>query len=65
MAGVAPGKMDRDPFRFLGVSDAEAPPEQVRGDKMTVRKRSASTLEQREIEIHAERPVSEADGGGV
>ena len=65
MAGAPPGKMERDPFRFLGVSDAEAPPEQVRGDKMTVRKRSASTLEQREIEIHAERPASEADGGGV
>jgi hypothetical protein len=47
------------------VSGAETPPEQVRGDKMTVRKRSAGTLEQQGIEIHAGRLVSEADGSGV
>jgi CRISPR-associated protein Csm5 len=65
MFAVPRGKMESDPFRFLSVGDAEILPEQVRVDKVTVHKRSERALDQQRMEMHAERLMSEADGGGA
>lgn len=55
-------KLERDPFRFLTVTDAAVAPAAVRVDKVSVCKRDGATLTPRGIQIHAERLSSRADG---